>query len=597
MGSFVRRRVPLAVVAMSLVALGVILAPAAGAQDATPAEDEKVTFTIGIADDIRTLNPFKQVTGSEAWTLAMVYDDMIRYDQETLAPTPGMASSWEQSEDGLTWTFHLRDGLKWSDGEPLTAHDFEWFANFVIDNKIGQFIEDFRGTKSVTATDDQTVVWKTESPSFKPGLPAVYVLPEHIWGDFTEEEANQFKNLPTVGSYAFNVTEWEPDQFWKLEVNPNFWGPQPAIDELIFRSFKTDEAVVQALRRGTIDFAEYIPASLFESLQGAEGITTHVGGAGVFTNLNFNMYTGDKETTGHRSLLDVKVRQAINHAIDRQTLIDKVLRGYAKYGTTVMMPAFPEWHWEPTGEERVGFDLAEAERLLEEGGYEDTDGDGVREDPDSGEPLQFRLMTVANDNISAKASPYIKGWLNQIGIGVESDPVNNTTLLDRYYDLDFDMYIYGWSAAPDPDFLLSTFTTDQCLVWSDTCYSSKEYDDLYAQQVDETDPAKRKELVFQLQQHLYEQAPELVLWYDNDLEAYRSDRWTGFVQSPSTEGYLLDQYTMYSALTVKPVSGSTGTAAEAEGGLPAVTWVIAGLAIVALLVGASMLRRRREARD
>ena len=593
------RRRGLAVVlfaAWGALALGL---PALAQDSPTPA-DETVTFTIGTTTDIRTVNPFRQVTVTEAWVSASLYDSLIEYKREDLSSTAGLAESWTQSDDGLTWTFKLREGLLWSDGEALTAHDFEWFANYVVENKIGQFIDYFPFTEpgGVVAVDDLTVEWTTTQPTVQPGLPGPFPLPEHIWGEMTVKESRQYESFPDgVVSGGWMLTEWEPGQFWKLEPNPNYWREgEPAVDEYVFRVFNTDETVVQALQRGTIDFAEYIPGALFQTLEGRPGIETHVGGYAQFTNLNFNLGndTQAESYSGHPALHDLAVRQAIAHAINREELIEKVLRGYGTPGTTIMVPAFPFWHYEPTPEEQYQFDLAEANRLLDEAGYLDTDDDGIREMPDGGEPLEFRLMTVASDSDSSKMTPFIEGWLEQIGIGVETDPVNNTTLLGRYYDLDFDMYIYGWATSPDPDFMLSTFTEDQCLVWSDTCWSDPTFQELYEAQRDATNPEERQQLVFDAQLYLYEQNPEMVLFYTPDLQAYRSDRWTGFVDSPDPEGYLLDQYTMYSMRSVRPLSADVTSAAESEGGISGIVWIGLAVAVVLLIVGAVVAGRRRD---
>ena len=575
--------------------------PAAGQESPTEVTgDEPVTFTIGTSDDIRTVNPFRTVNVIEAWVTASMYDSLVEYKREDLSATPGLAESWSQSEDGLVWTFTLREGLEWSDGEPLTAEDFEWFANFVVENNIGQFIDSFPFTEpgGVVAIDDRTIEWTTTQPTVQPGLPGGLVLPKHVWGGMTEKEIRNYENFPdAVVSGAWQLTEWEPGQFWQLEPNPNYWrDEEPAVDEYLFRVFNTDEAEVQALQRGTVDFIEYIPAALFRTLEDDPNIETHVGGYAQFTNLNFNLGNESQASTysGHPALHDLVFRQAIAHAIDRQELIDKVLLGYGEPGTTVMVPAFPFWHYEPTEEELYEFDLAEANRLLDEGGYADTDGDGIREMPGGGEPIELRLMTVASDSDSSKMTPFIIGWLEQIGLAVRADPVNNNTLLGRYYDLDFDMYIYGWATSPDPDFMLSTFTERQCLVWSDTCWVDDQYQQLYEAQRDATDPEERQQLVFDAQRYLYEQIPEMILFYTPDLQAYRSDRWTGFVDSPDPEGYLLDQYTMYSMGTVRPVTGSVTTAAEAEGGISGIVWIAIGIAVVVLIVIGVMSGRRKD---
>ena len=593
-----RRAVALSV-AFSMLTV-TLLVGSASAQEASPTQSEqKRVLTIGTTADIRTTNPLRSLNVIEAWTFSLMYSGMIWYNREDLSGAPGLASNWTQSDDGLTWTFKFREGLKWSDGQPLTAHDFAFTANFLIDNdrEIVSWNKntDFPYTESVTATDDTTLVWKTTKPTFAPGKPEYYlVLPEHIWGDLSGEEANKFKNFPNpVVSGPFTLTEHEQGQFWRLEPNPNWFGTQPNVDEIVFRLFNTDEAVVQALKRGTVDFAEYIPAPLFDSLAGDPGntTTTHVGSATSFANVNFNLLEADK-STGHPALLDVDVRRAVAYAIDKETIVEKIRRGYALAGTTVVPPSFPFWHYEPTDEELITFDPAEANRILDEAGYEDTDNDGVREMPGGGEPLEFRFNVESTDTNAIKSAVFIENWLRDIGIDIKTQSMNNSSILEQYYAGDFDMYWYGWSTSPDPDFLLSTFTTDECGFWSDTCWSNPEYDALYEEEKLAFRDEDRQVIVRQLQQMIYNEVPEIVMYYDQNLETYRGDRWTGFVEL-GPNGDILDQVTPYSAQVVRPATegAASGTA---EGGLPGIVWGAVAAVVVIAIVAFIAVRRRGE---
>ena len=128
------------------------------------------------------------------------------------------------------------------------------------------------------------------------------------------------------------------------------------------------------------------------------------------------------------------------------------------------------------------------------------------------------------------------------------------------------MYIWGWGPDPDPDFILSTYTSGQCGVWSDTCYSNPEYDQLYDDQQVATSVEERQAIVAEMQQIVYDDVPEIVLYYNNTLEAYRSDRWEGMVQSPEPQGFLLGQYTPYSEILMHPVGMDVGTGTGGEGG-------------------------------
>ncbi len=235
-------------------------------------------------------------------------------------------------------------------------------------------------------------------------------------------------------------------------------------------------------------------------------------------------------------MLDTTVRQAVEHAIDRSTLIDRVVNGYATPGSTNIAPVYKFWHWEPPEDVRRGFDPAEANRMLDEAGYADTDDDGIRENPNGGEPLEFRLFLSTTDPDGIKAAPFIVNWLKDIGIKVTTQTLSDSKLFVEWYDFDWDMILYSWGTDPDPDFLLSASTTDQCGYWSDTCWSNADYDRMYEEQQTALDPDERQQIVYDMQQLFYEDVPEIVLWYPNSFEAWRSDRWEGFVPWPEPDG-------------------------------------------------------------
>jgi peptide/nickel transport system substrate-binding protein len=151
------------------------------------------------------------------------------------------------------------------------------------------------------------------------------------------------------------------------------------------------------------------------------------------------------------------------------------------------------------------------------------------------------------------------------------------------------MYIWGWGVEPDPNFQLSTYTTSQCGIWSDTCYSNPQYDQLFKDQQSAETLEERQQIVDQMQQVLYEDRPEIVLWYENYLQAYRSDRWTGFVKQPEPQGAILFQYGHYSTLSARPVSAAAG---DEGGGVPVIVW-IAVAAVILVIAGLVIVRRRR----
>jgi peptide/nickel transport system substrate-binding protein len=567
--------------------------PGAGAQESpSDSGDEEVVFTVGVTGDLNSANPLKQIDTIESFVDSMMYRGLVRYGQKDYELEPSMAESWETSEDGLTWTFHLRDDAVWSDGSPVTADDFVWTTNFIIDNEVSSYLDSFSNTAKVEAPDPKTIVWKTTEPSLVPGLPGyALVLPSEAWSKMSAKEIKQYKNFPDpIVSGPYILTEWEQGEYWKLERNPEWWGEEPSVDTYIFRVYNNDESAVQALIKGTIDFTSIGTADLFEEVKDKPGIETAIDSAESFQHLSFNV-VDDPKSTANPAVLDVDVRRAIEYAIDRNTLIERLGLGYGEPGTTPIPPVYDFWHWEPPEDQYVNFDPEESKRLLDEAGYVDTDGDGVRELPGGGDPLNLRLYTEASDTVGIQMIPFIKSWLKDIGIEINTRTMTDTKLYDLWYDFDWDMLIYSWGTGPDPDFLLSSFTSGQCGYWSDTCYSNDEYDKLYLQQQTTLDRDERKAITDRMQEMLYEDTPMIVLWYPNTFEAWRGDRWEGFVRWPEPDGIAFFG-NPYSVLTVSPIEGAS-SAASSEG-IPSWLFIVAGLVVVGAVVGVVVSRRRKK---
>ena len=249
------------------------------------------------------------------------------------------------------------------------------------------------------------------------------------------------------------------------------------------------------------------------------------------------------------------------------------------------------FHYEPTADEAIGFDINKSNQILDDAGYADTDSNGIRNDPKTGDDLNFRFITRSESEIGQRLGEYISGWLKQIGIGTTQTNVGDGKLVAAWYANDYDMYIWGWGPDPDPDFILSTFTRSQCGGWSDTCYANPEYDQLYKDQQTASTVEERQQIINQMQQTLYKDVPEVVLMYQQELEAYDSAHWTGLEDniSPQPEGTLWAQYTPYSALTVRP--GGTA-AAETSSGSSSTLLIVGILGAIIVVVGIVMIVRR-----
>jgi peptide/nickel transport system substrate-binding protein len=585
-----------------LVGLGIGVAMiVGGASTITTAQetpDEKVTFTVGMVNDAVTFNPMFMIETPEYSTADLLYDKYLGWEREDFETTGNLATDWEQSSDGLTWTFTVRDDVTWHDGEPLTAGDIAYTFNWIIDQEVGNFIDYLPFTDEITAPNDTTLEWKTTIPTGAPVYPPyIYILPEHVLSQYEDKaEFRKWKGFPdAVGSGPFELVEWRRGDFWRLEANPDYWGGAPKIDEFVFRVFQNEDAMIEALKQGEIDFADNITANLFESIVDEPGITTNVGNPVTFTQMSFNLCTNDVaycRDTGfnhHPATTDPAFRTAVEYAIDREVLVDRVMLGYGEPDVTVILA--PKWHHDPP--EVITYDPDEANRILDEAGYADTDGDGIRETPD-GEPMELRFVVRTEAPETIAAGEFIVEWLRDIGVSLKTEAVNDSKLGDIWYANDYDMYIWGWGVEPDPNFQLSTYTTGQCGSWSDTCYSNQEYDRLFTEQQKAASLEERETIVEEMQQILYEDRPELVLWYDKYLQAYRSDTWTGFVKQPSEGGTILFQYGHYSLLQIQPKSAA-GTTGDGGGGIPPIVWV--ALAVAVVVIGGVVVARRRRSEE
>jgi peptide/nickel transport system substrate-binding protein len=568
------------------------------------------TFIEGTVNNMRTVNPWKAIESPEYEVLALNFDLLENFDKSTLQAAPGVAESWTQSSDGMTWTFNIRPNMTWQDGQPFTADDIAWTYNKTIDcslgNSLDYLVPDF--TDSITATSPTTLEWKTNVPTSAPVRPPwVYIAPEHIWKDASCADINKasfFEDNKLVGSGPFQLTDWNKGQDWTMTANPNYWGGAPHISQFKVVLYDNSEAMVNALKQGEIDYTNLGSVDLFNQLQaegGANGITTHVGPAVTFGQMSFNMcdptspdaapYCKNNPGTGNPALRDPAVRTAISWAIDRQTIVDKLLAGYGEPGTTVVPPFATFYHYQPTPDETIGFSIDKANQILDDANYKDTDNDGIRNDPKTGQNLNLRLILRSESDIGARLGTYVSGWLKQIGIQTTQEVVGDGKLSQAWLDDDYDLYIWGWGPDPDPDFILSTFTSGQCGTWSDTCYSDPHYDKLYKDQQTAPNPNDRQQIVFQMQDQIYKDIPEIVLYYDKSLEAYNSAKWTGLEDniSPQPEGFLWNQYTPYTALTVQLRSGASSGSTSSSSTLLVIVGILGAIIVV---VGIVMIARR-----
>jgi peptide/nickel transport system substrate-binding protein len=591
---------------LAAAALVVLVSLGVSAVATAQSDDEKVVLTVGLTQDLDTPNVTAGELVSSYELYNLQYAGPTEYAADDFAVDPGLAESWSGSEDGRTWTYTLREGLKWSDDTPLTAEDIAYTINRSRDEEWLNYTSTVANLKA-EAPDERTLVVtsKVNDPKL-PGL-SLYVVPKHIWEDVPADEISKYPALDGVGSGPFTLTEWKKGQFWRMEANPNYWRGRVAIDEVVFRVFRNADAMVAALKSGELDAAHAVPEASFPELETTEGIVAVQGEQGGFDYLVLNAYADKppRDTTKfdapHPALLDLRFRQAIAHAIDKETLVERVLSEIGTPGTTMSPSANPAWIPELSEEDTYEFDLAKANQILDDAGYADSDGDGIREY--EGENIVLRYAVRTESDNSKPYAEFITGWLKEIGIDSTLSSYDDGQLIEEAGKGNFDLYVWGWTPFVDPDPMLSYFKCDQVSVdasdfsnyYNDTGICDEEYDKLYEQQNQELDVDKRMAIAHDMLTRFYRSVGYIVTATSPDLQAHRTDRFEGWVRQPADTGPVLFSNSSPSYWNLTPIEGAgsdSGISGTAIGAL-----VVAGLIAVGAIVFVLMRRRTAGERE
>lgn len=509
------------------------------------------SMRIGVTVEIDSLSPMISYSQIGYEVFSLIYDSLVTID-ENLEPVPNLAKSWEVNDDGKEWVFKLEEGVKWHDREPFTSQDVKFTYELLLDNPLGMYAGYLGGITEIECPDDYTVVIKTENPKANMLLNSAPILPEHIWKDVAVEELETWANEMPIGTGPFGFVEFNPGQFLKLDSNENYFKGEPPIEELIFVLYANSDTMAQSIKIGEIDAATNFNTSQLSSLKDEKNIEAISAVSLGFTEISFNAWK-DPSSKANPLLKDFSIRKAIELTINKQQILDLVYDGQGTVGTTLVPPE-GFYHYEPSGDELRSYNIEKAKELLETAGYTDLNGDGVREDKD-GKALEFTFTLRADNSEEVKAGQMISGSAAQAGIKLNIETVDDGVLIDKIYSGDFDMFIWGWGADLDPTTILNVMTTDQIGSMSDSNYSNKKYDELFLKQQTLMDPDERQAVVWEMQKILYEEAPYIILFYDNNLQAVNTQKWTGWRRIPDTGGFFFN-LTNYNYLNVQPVANT-----------------------------------------
>lgn len=423
-------------------------------------------WTRASASDADIFNPLLTTGTNSADVEAMMYAiGLVGRDVDSGAlscDTITLCESWEVSDDGLIYTFHLKDGLIWSDGTPIDANTFKYtydaVASPLVDTTRKSLLE---GIGNIEVIDPQTVVVTYDTLNCTAlgnlGLP---LLPSHVFApDFSDIMTSPENHAPTVVSGPFAFQSWERDDNIILVRNENYVLGAPNMDGMIFRVVPDAGARFAMLQSGESDI-EFIQPNQISALADHPQIQRYTWDDDGFTFLTLNNADPAQPVDGqdadgnlipqppHPILGDKRVRQAIAQAIDYDAVINDIYFGQGRRQVADVSPAIT---WAYNDELPVwNLDLDAANALLDEAGWVDSNGDGIREK--DGMDLVLRLRTNAGNTARENLGVYVQDALSQIGISVDFQAIDFGTLLEVLYSQDHDMIIIGFTnTGTDPD--------------------------------------------------------------------------------------------------------------------------------------------------
>jgi peptide/nickel transport system substrate-binding protein len=393
--------------------------------------------------------------------------------------------------------------------------------------------------KSVTATDPNTLVATYDRPSgtalFDLGLTPI--LPPQVWQRYATgngKELKTFANVPEngqplVGGGPFVMTQYKKNDIALFQRNDNWYGTKPHIDGFGLQFYRDEDAMITALKSGQLDAINEIPPTSVDTLKSA-GMKVYEGQALALRDFIFNV---DPHKTEHRELLNPKVREAMEYAIDRSSIADTAWLGYASPGSTIIPAgnATGGVQWHDPSVQPLPFDIAKANQILDSLGYQ-RGSDGIR--VADGQPMSYQVVFPQDEEGAGdRAFQIIQQDFKQIGVQLAQKRLDDNAAWNAMYSgghYVFDIAMWDWFPAADPDFILSVLTCDQYGNWNDTGYCNPTYDKLYKDQKAAVDPQQRQKIIFQMQEMVYKDRPYIILTYDKRLDAW-SPKWVGLVES------------------------------------------------------------------
>jgi len=504
-------------------------------EEVTPPEEEEIKYGGRLNVGWRPAYGMETLICDSTWQYTamgcmfwqLIYDQLwIMGPAPDYEALPMLATSWE-SEDGKTWTFHLREDAVFHDGVPVTAEDVAFTIWYLPKADPAWAYPDCMCESYPTVIDDYTVQFTLEA-TIGGAYPAVFwmpVFPKHIWEPY-KDDMTSYANGEAIGSGPFKLREFKPAEYIWFVANEDYWGGRPYVDEVVFRTYGSDDAVYMALKSGEVDMIGYSGCSplVVEDFKEAENIEV-IDSPGIgLVWLSFNLHKDGP-------LQDLNVRKAIMHGIDRDRITDMVYYGYAEDADSFMYPETPDHN---PNLPQYDYDPDLANKILDDAGYVDSDGDGIRNDPATGGNLAFEMIVPSNWTDEVKATTLIKEQLKNIGIDIIMKVMDLGTFYNYIYAPNSDLYDIGFGEEePGP---YADWVWQFCRSWkigslNTAYYINPEFDETMDKYLAERDVTKRREYLYEMQMMIAEDLPYGFMLRPDVINPVRTDKFAGYVET------------------------------------------------------------------
>ncbi len=508
---------------------------------------------IGSINYIDSLNPFNYIESQAYQAMIMIYPQLVQYapGADGLVIEGDWAESWETSPDGKDWTFKLKPGGTWSDGTPLTANDAVWTINTSLKYKDG-VTAGAAGTLAhatgAEALDDTTLVIHYDSPvgNVLAQLEQFFILPQHIWEPLEGPDGKGLKtyhpenNLPVVSAGAYTIKQYEKKGTTVFLPWEGYYGEPSNAEAVTLTYFTNSDSMISELKQGNLDWVDQVPFNAVKVVDEDDNLVLNRVPGSETTNITWN---SNPLKPKNRELLDPAVKKALSMCVDRDRIIEVVFNGYATKVESLVGHIAGEMENPNLGP--LEYDCAAANQMLDELGYA-KGSDGIRVAPaTTGEhaqeahPMTYEIITPTSTDFNVdRAFEIVQEGFAELGVTVTQKVGGDTTAsyaLETDEDCDlkkstgyatFDIAMWDWVGYVDPDFMLSVVTKGQWCVWSDTGWDNPDYDAMYTKQATLVDPEERKQLVWEMQQVIYDNFVYTQLVNEEYIDAH-AKTWTG----------------------------------------------------------------------